>query len=91
MSASGQSTVCRFSITLNIIINLSWIPLILYCEEMERRWVWLRIRVSGLLLEGHWFESPGLYVEVSLGKKLNPKLLLMCWSAPCMAASALSV
>ena len=30
-----------------------------------------------------------LLVEVSLGKILNPKLLLMCWSAPCMAATAL--
>ena len=30
-------------------------------------------------------------VEVSLGKILNSKLLLMCWSAPWMAATASSV
>ena len=37
-------------------------------------------RASILLLEGHGFDSPGLHVKVSLGKVLNPKLLLMCWS-----------
>ena len=26
-----------------------------------------------------------------LGKILNPKLLLMCWSAPCMAVTAIRV
>ena len=41
--------------------------------------------------EGRCFDSPGLHVEASLGKILNPKLLLMCWSAPCMAATAISV
>ena len=41
--------------------------------------------------EGRWFDSLGLHVEVSLGKKLNLKLLLMCWSAPCMAATSISV
>ena len=49
--------------------------------------MWLRGRASVLLSEGHWFDSPGLHVEVSLGKILNPKLLLMCWSAPWMAAT----
>ena len=34
---------------------------------------------------------PGLHVEVSLVKILNPKLLLMCWSASCMAATTISV
>lgn len=34
---------------------------------------------------GQWFNSPGLLVEVSFGKILNPKLLLMCWSTPCIA------
>ena len=29
-------------------------------------------------------DSPGLHVEVSLGKILNPKPLLMCWLAPCI-------
>ena len=29
--------------------------------------------------------------EVSLGKILDPKLLLLCWLAPCMAATAVSV
>ena len=37
------------------------------------------------------FDSPGLHVEVSLGKILNPKLLLMCWSASYMAATAIIV
>ena len=46
---------------------------------------WLRGRAGIILLEGSWFDSPGLHVEVSLGKRLSPKLLLMCWSAPCMA------
>ena len=32
-----------------------------------------------------------LVIEVSSGKILDPKLLLMCWSAPCMAATAISV
>ena len=34
---------------------------------------------------------PRLHVKVSLGKTLNPKLILMCWSAPCMAATTISV
>ena len=51
--------------------------------------MWLRASI--LSLEGCWFDSPGLHVEVSLGKILNPKLLLMCWSASCMAATAISV
>ena len=38
-----------------------------------------------------WFDSLGLHVEVSLGKTLKPKLLLMSWSAPCTAAAAISV
>ena len=38
--------------------------------------------------EGRWLDSPGLHVEVSLG---NPKLLLMCWSALCMAATTISL
>ena len=52
--------------------------------------LWLRCRASVLLLEARWFDSPGLHVEVSLGKWVNPKLLLMCWSPPCMAATAIS-
>ena len=35
--------------------------------------LWLRDRASVLLSEGCLFESPGLLVEVSLGKILNPK------------------
>ena len=38
-----------------------------------------------------WFDFPSLHVEVSLSKILNPKLLLMCWLAPCMAATDISV
>ena len=45
-------------------------------------WLWLRGRASVLLLERRRFDSPGLHVEVPLGKILNPKLLLMCWFAP---------
>ena len=37
-----------------------------------------RGRTSTLVLKGCWFYSP------SLLKILNPKLLLMCWSAPSM-------
>ena len=54
-------------------------------------WLWLRGRGSNLLSEGHWFDSPGLHFEVSLGKILNPKLLLMCWSASCVAATSINV
>lgn len=50
----------------------------------------LRGKACVLLLKGQWFDSSGLHVDVSLGKKLNPKLLLM-WSAPCMANIAISV
>ena len=49
-----------------------------------------RGRASVLLSEVLWFDSPGLHVEVFLGKTLNPKLHLMCWSAPCTAATAIS-
>ena len=53
--------------------------------------LWLRGRASILLLDNHWFDSPGVHVEVSLGKILNPKLLLMCWLAPCMVATIITV
>ena len=53
--------------------------------------LWLRGRASVLISEGCWFDSPGVHVEVSLGKILNSKLLLMCWSAPCMTATTISV
>ena len=46
--------------------------------------LWLSGRASVLLIEGRWCESPGLHVKVSLGKILNPKLLLICGSAPTM-------
>ena len=46
---------------------------------------------ASVLLSSYWFNCTGLCVEVSLGKILNPKLLLMCCSAPCMAATAISV
>ena len=52
---------------------------------------WLRGRASVLLSEGHWFDFPGLHVEVSLGKIMNPKLLPTCWSAPDLAATGISV
>ena len=53
--------------------------------------LWIRGRANVLLLEGHWFDSPGLHVEVSLGKILNPKLHLVCWSVPCMGATIIIV
>ena len=43
--------------------------------------LWFRGKASVLLLEGRWLDSPVLHVELSLGKILNPKLLLMCWLA----------
>ena len=55
---------------------------------LEQLWIRDRARVS--LSEGRWIDSPGLHVEVSLGKILNPKLVLVCWSAPCMAATTIS-
>ena len=48
-------------------------------------------RASVLLSERRWFDCPGRHVQVSLGKMLNPKWILMCWSAPCMAATTISV
>ena len=50
----------------------------------------LRGRASVLLLEGCWFDPPGLHVEMSLGKILL-KPTLLCWSVPCMAATIISV
>ena len=41
-----------------------------------------------LLSEGCWFDSPW---SARWSKILNPKLLLMCWMAPCMAATTISV
>ena len=49
----------------------------------DRERLWLRCRANVLLLEGRWFDSPGLDVEVTSGKILNPKLLLMCWPNKC--------
>ena len=34
-------------------------------------------RAGVLLPEGRWFDSPGLYIEVTLGKILNPQLMLV--------------
>ena len=58
------------------------------------RRLWLRSRASVLLSECRGFDSPGLHVEVSLGKILkimNPKLLLMCCSASCISATTISL
>ena len=49
---------------------------------MAAWWLWLRDGASVLLSEGRWFNSPGLHVEVSLGKILLwdlyvPKRLLV--------------
>ena len=53
--------------------------------------LWLRGRANVLLSEGLWLDYPSLQVEVSLDKILDPKLLPMCWSALCLAATAISV
>ena len=53
--------------------------------------LWLGGKDSILLSEGCWFNPTCLHAEVPLGNTLNPKLLPMCWSAPSMAATALSV
>ena len=57
-----------------------------HCRQLS-----IRGRASILLSEGCGFESPGLHVEVSLGRILNPNLLLMCSLTPCMAATTISV
>ena len=64
--------------------------LIMMCDHMGVR-LWFRIIASILLSEGRRFDSPGMHVEVSLGKMLNSKLFLLCWLAPCMEATAISV
>ena len=62
------------------------------CRAFLSKWAaFAQGRASILLSERLWFDSPGLHVEVSLGKILNPKLLLMCWLAPCIAATTISV
>ena len=38
-----------------------------------------------------YLKVAGLHVQVSLSRILNPKLVLLCWSAPCMAVSAMNV
>ena len=62
-----------------------------HCRDGYWSQLWLRSRAATLLSEGCEFDSPGLHVKVSLGNILTPKLLLMCWSAPCMAATTISV
>lgn len=58
-------------------------------ESPLNRQLWLRGRARVMFLEGRWLDSPGLHVEVF--KILNHKLLLMCWSAPCVATTAINV
>ena len=55
-------------------------------QDLDYGRLWLRNRSSVLLMKDHWFHSSGLQDNMSLGKILNPKLLLMCWWAPCMHA-----
>ena len=84
---------CSFTVFKGAICkNLAPLKFILMSSES----LWLRGRASVLLLEGLWFDFSGLHVKVvkakvSLGKILNLKLLLMCWLAPCVAATAISV
>ena len=53
-------------------------------------WLWLRGGASIYYQRVTGSIPPCLFVEMSLGKTLNPELLLMCGSAPCMAATAIS-
>ena len=46
--------------------------------------LWLGGRASVLSSEGRWFDSPGPHVEVSHRSSC-------CWSAPCMAATTITV
>ena len=41
-------------------------PELSHSYKEEVRQLWLRCRASVMLLEGRWFDSPGLHVEVSL-------------------------
>ena len=50
-----------------------------------------RLAASVLLLEGRWFDSPWSACRSVLGQDTESILLLMGWSAPCMAATAVSV
>ena len=60
------------------------------CTKTQRRGqLWLRGKPASRYREVV-VRFPG-HVEVSFGKILNPKLLLMCWSGPCMEATAMSV
>ena len=65
----------------SIIYSQTQINTMLHQKQRHYQlYLWLRSRASILLSEGHWSDSHCLHVKVSLGK--NPKLLLMCWSAP---------
>ena len=39
--------------------------------------LWISGRASVLLAEDRWFDFPGLHFEVSLGRILKPKVLLL--------------
>ena len=101
MKAAGNWSICATEIQSTIenkpVFNFSFsgkvCTAISYRNESQSvsGALWLRGSASILLLEGHWYNSPGLYDKVSLGKILNPTLLIMCWSAPCMAATTISV
>ena len=84
-----------FFLFLQLNVWASWLCSNFCWTALRCVWVcvcgrlWLRGRASILLSEGHSLDSPGLLVNVSLGSIPNHKLLLMCWSAPCMTATAI--
>ena len=83
-----SGAVARFRETLQNEPGLLWF--VLYPSPHVQAWLYLSsVTVvlqwaSVLLSEGRWFYSPGLHVKVPFGEILNPKLVLVCWSAACM-------
>ena len=60
-------------------------------DNIVNKQLWLRVKPASCYRKIAGSIPPGLHVKMSLGKILSPKLLLMCWHAPCMAATAISV
>ena len=84
------------SVTMSALRFLLWFCCIIFSYlKINDKWYWgscgSEFRASAFLSEGCRFNSSVLHVDASLGKILNPKVLLMCWSAPRMPASAISV
>ena len=93
LQETAQWTVCILKTQSQIIDHWSsdhWVQRVLMWRVFFHNinseiYLWLRGRVSVLLLEGHWFNSPGLHVEVPLGKILNPNCTWcagLAWQPP---------